>query len=157
MSAYLSRPQHEAARAIECPICRVAAGAPCTGIETPHAGHFARVHLHAVAHKPMPDAACIAAMTEVVGQRAEARPFVAWLDGQHEFRTASARSIGTLAMRVFQLGAQDAVATVRRATLDVALRFGLVISSSEGGRGRWAVTQRGIDLHQRLLAPRAAS
>lgn len=151
MSAHITRPQHEAARAIECPVCKAAPGCACTGIETPNSGHFARFYLHAVAHKPAPDAACVAAMTEVIGQRADARPFLTWLDGQYEFRTASARSIGTLAMRVFRPGEKDAVATVRRVTLDIALRHGLVISSSEGGRGRWVTTQRGIDLHRQHL------
>lgn len=145
--AAITKRQHDAARVIACPVCRAPVDSWCVGLDTRGVSHAARVHLFELASNPQPGDACDAALLVADGQRADALPFVAWLDGDHDFRTASARLAGALAMHVYQRGARVPVGTVRRAVLEVALRHGLIISTSDGGRGRWVTTERGRDYH----------
>ena len=86
----ITQGQSNAARAIECPKCRVPPGQPCThGDSIEKSSHAIRTHLYLASVRPMPTAAACLALTEVVGQREDAKPFIHWLDGAHEFRSQS--------------------------------------------------------------------
>lgn len=149
--------QYNASKAIECPICKAGSTCNCIGLDTPNTTHMARLHLFQASQRPLPDAAAIAELTARVGTRPDTRPFIAWLDGQHEFRTASSAQAGALAARVFRVdNYARAITAVRRTLLDLALRHGLVVSHSEGGRGRWVVTERGLRFHAEHALARSA-
>lgn len=154
--------EHRLALAIRCPVdtCKAPPGIRCN-VEAVSGGHAARAHLYLSTIRPEPDAACIAAFTKVDGIRADARPFVHWLSGEYEFRS-SPQQAGALTVRVFPVGTSRQIsklptqgkgtdrslAGVRRILIDMALRHGLLISSSEGGRGRYLVTERGVAFYR---------
>lgn len=145
----ITQGQSNAARAIECPKCRVPPGQPCThGDSIEKSSHAIRTHLYLASVRPLPTAAACLALTEVVGQREDAKPFIHWLDGAHEFRSQSSGA-SSLAMGVYVGDARKPVTMVQRHLLDLAASHGLLISHPVyKGRGRYEVTARGLAFHQ---------
>lgn len=160
----ITQGQSNAARVIACPRCSAHPGQFCIhGNPAEKTSHAIRTHLYLASVRPLPTEAVCAALTEVVGTRADAQPFVRWLDGAHEFRAQSSAG-NSLAMGVYLGDARKPVAMVRRHLLDMATAHGLLVSHPVfKGRARHEVTARGRALHAaggdlpRFLAALAAS
>jgi hypothetical protein len=148
--------QSQQALAIACPVCGSPPALRCTGLLGP-IGHAARWHELASLGKPEPDAAAIAHLTATPGRR-DPRPFVHWMDGRHDFRSAG-RPGTDLTMVVYRDGQALPGTYVRRALIDLAARHGLVVLSSTSGRGTYAVTPRGVAFAEscRAAAPTPAA
>lgn len=139
--------QHIAARTIACDTCGAPIGIACRGMSQ-KMSHALRAHTVSSRDKPLPTEAVCTALTQIDGLRDDARPFVHWLDGAHDFRSMSAGTNG-LTLGVFRLGEQVPVAKVRRALIDMAMAHGLVISAVESrGRGRFIASDRGRLFHE---------
>lgn len=147
--------QHAAAHATDCNVCDAKAGSPCTGL----AGrlcHAARVHMFLAANRPMPTPHAIAELTRIDGMRADTKPFIHWMSGEYELRIVSAMRTSASTMQVCHLGTNDGVCFVRRALVDIAVTYGLMIPIGQSGRGRMIVTPRGVEFHRaggQLAAP----
>jgi hypothetical protein len=142
--------KHKVALAVACPVCAAPVGQICTGLETSSIGHAARHHAHTVTSKPEPDAYAIQALHQIDGQRADARPFVAWLSGGHDFRLPGSKT-GCITMQVYVADTKETVISVRRVLVDLAARYGLLVLAGNGGRGRYTVTERGLAFHAAWL------
>ncbi len=141
----ISTIQHRAARAIACDTCGAPAGTPCTGITTIYS-HALRAHTFAAMGRPLPTAAVALALTQLEGQREDARSFLSWMDGAHEFRSDTFGN--DMVLGVFRCGELARIGKVRRALLDLATAHGLLISAVESrGRGRHIVSRRGLAFH----------
>lgn len=140
--------QKRAALAIACPRCHAHVGQHCIhGNPTEKSSHALRTHLYLATVRPLPTEAVCAALTEVAGTRADAQPFIRWLDGAHEFRSQNSGA-NHLAMGVFLGNARTPVAVIRRLLLDMATAHGLLVSHPVSkGRGRFEVTVRGRAFH----------
>jgi hypothetical protein len=137
--------EHRAARSIRCGSCGAAPGDRCTGLSPTVEGHLARFYEFSALSKPELDDAGEARLTEVVGIRADARPFVHWLDGSCDFRLPSVSSGSSSSMAVYQDGKPGPL--VRRELVDIAARHGLLARSSAGRRGTFSVTARGLGFY----------
>jgi len=146
----ISDAQSRQALAIACSVCGSPPGLRCTGLLGP-IGHAARWHEYASRDKPEPDAACIAELTATPGRRADALPFVHWLDGRHSFRTAGRPGVD-LTLVVYRGNEAMPGVYVRRALVDLAVRHGLVMPTGTGPRGTYAVTPRGVAFAKNLAS-----
>lgn len=141
--------QSRQALAIACPVCGAAPALRCTGLIGPIC-HAARWHEHSSRGKPEPDAACVEQLTATPGRR-DPRAFVHWLDGRHDFRSAG-RPGADLTMVVYRDGQALPGTYVRRALIDLAARYGLVVLTGAGPRGTYSVTPRGLAFAAALTA-----
>ena len=144
----ISQGQSTAARAIDCPHCPAKIGQCCIHANPAEkTSHALRAHLYLSMVRPLPSAAACSALTEIVGVRADAKPFVHWLDGAHEFRSQNSGT-NNLVMGVYATSGTTPVAMVRRHLLDIATAHGLLVSNPIlRGRARHEVTPRGRALH----------
>ena len=140
--------QKRAALAIACPRCHAQASQNCIhGNPAEKSSHALRTHLYLASVRPLPTEAVCATLTKIAGTRADAQPFIRWLDGAHEFRSPNSGA-NYLAMGVFLGDARKPVAMVRRQLLDLATAHGLLVSHPVSkGRGRHEVTARGRAFH----------